>query len=80
MISLRAPSSQLAAAFDRLGAALGDPELAQKGFEAVKAVPSEWRADERRDVWKWYWSTLGLSAPKTRYRYISAAALKGAVS
>lgn len=78
MISLRAPSSQLAAAFDRLGAALADPELAQKSFEAVKALPSEWRADERRDVWKWYWSTLGLSAPKTRYRYISAAALKGA--
>jgi len=74
-IRLSAPSSRLASAFEALATVLAQKELPKAAFEAAKENTAGWLA-RNGDEWSWYWDALGLSAPKSRYAYLSPSARK----
>jgi len=78
-ITLTAPPSRLARAFDALSTVLAQKQLPSAPFDAAKASTADWVNQKHDEVWTWYWDALGLSAPKSRYQYLSPPARKLAV-
>jgi predicted Zn-dependent peptidase len=75
-ITLSAPPSRLAPAFDALATVLSQPQLPGVAFDAAKASTADWVNEKHDEAWTWYWDTLGLSASKSRYQYLSPPARK----
>jgi len=78
-ITLTAPPSRMAPAFDALSSVLAQKQLPSAAFDAAKTSTADWITKKDDDPWTWYWDALGLSAPKSRYRYLSPPARKLAV-
>ncbi len=76
---LVAPSRTLPAALDALRSVLALKELPPSEFEAVRATLDSW-ARRSEDPWDWYWDVLALSAPGSRYQFLTSPDLKQAVA
>jgi predicted Zn-dependent peptidase len=76
-LTLTAPPSRMAPAFAALSSVLTQKQLSSAAFAAASASTAEWVNQKHDDGgWTWYWDALGLSAPKSRYRYLSSPARK----
>jgi predicted Zn-dependent peptidase len=79
-IWISAPPSRMAATLDELARALGTSKFSEASFDAAKkAILAGWVNSARPD-WYFSWTALGLSAAKSRYRYLSTAAVEKALS
>jgi len=78
-VSLVAPSSRVASAFEVLARALSQKELSNTEFDSAKERSAYWVKRSDRDEFSWYWDALGASATKTRYAYSGSSARKSSL-
>jgi len=74
-VMLLAPSSRVGPALEVLAAAFAERKFSKSEFDAAKIAASDW-VKGTIETWTFHWETLGLSAPKSRYRYLTPSERK----